>query len=171
MRRRFWFGYTPWVTPQTHIRQLLDDHGAPYVVVEHPTAATAAEAATARGTPLAMGGKSIVMKLDRGLGFVMLVTAGDRQVDNRLLRRHLGVRRYRFATPDELLEHTGLTPGCVPPFGRPVFDLALYVDAARATAPEIAFSLATHTASVRMATADWLAVARPTDVFPFAREP
>lgn len=122
-----------------------------------------------RGLPQGMGGKSLVMKLERT--FAMVVVGGDRVIDNRKLRRHLGLRRYRFATKQELHDLTGLIPGCVPPFGRPVFELPLYVDAARAALPDLAFSLGSHTRSVRMATAHWLAVAVPTDVFDLTRLP
>lgn len=147
---------------------LLRAHAVPYEIVDHPRAISAEEAAANRGTPLAMGGKSLVMKLERT--FAVLVVGGDRAIDNRKLRRHLGLRRYRFATAEELATLTGLTPGAVPPFGRPVFDLPLYVDADRAVLEPLAFSLASHTRSVRMATADWLRVATPTEVFPFTRD-
>ncbi|HHO53615.1 MAG TPA: hypothetical protein ENK18_22775 [Deltaproteobacteria bacterium] len=157
------------MTPSDRILALLSGHGADFRILDHPEARSAPEAAAARGTPLRIGGKSLVMKLDRGIGFALLVVGGDRQVDNRLLRAHLRVRRYRFATTEELLRHTGLTPGCVPPFGRPVFDLPLYVDEQRACLPRIAFSLGSHTRSVIMDTADWLAIARPAEVFSLSR--
>ena len=149
------------------IEALLRGAEVAYRVLEHPAADTAVDVARVRGTPLAIGGKSLVMKLDRGIGFAVLVVGGDRRIDNRLLRRHLGLRRYRFATRDELAELTGLVPGCVPPFGRPLFDLPLYVDAERLSHDRIAFSLASHTRSAEMAVSDWLSVAKPTDVFGF----
>ena len=109
------------------------------------------------------------MKTDRR-GFVVLALRGSDAVFNRALRRHLSIRRYRFATLDELHALTGLTPGCVPPFGRPVFDMPLYVEARLAAADRIAFSAGSHTDSILMATADWLAAAQPEDVFSFAQD-
>ena len=158
-------GYNVAMDLRTTILDLVADR--PFDLIDHGPARTATEAAAARGTPLQIGGKSIVMKL--GQTFAMLVVGSDRQVDNRLLRRHLGVRRYRFATVEELARLTGLSPGAVPPFGRPVFDLPLYVDADRARLDRIAFSLASHRRSVCMATSDWLAVAKPDDIFAFTR--
>lgn len=143
--------------------------GAPYRPIEHAAAATAEQAAAARGTPLEIGGKTLLMKVGRGEDFALVVVSGARVVDSRLLRRHLGVQRLRFATAAELLARTGLAPGCVPPFGRPVFDLPLLADAATAAAAEIAFALGTHTASARMATADWLRAARP-ELLPLSRD-
>lgn len=156
------------MTVEHRIAALLSGAGVPWERLEHPFADTAIGVALARGTPLAMGGKSLVLKLDRGIGFAVLAVPGDQRLDNRRLRAHLGLRRYRFATPDELLALTGLTPGCVPPFGHPVFDVPLFVDAGLASGEEVAFSLGSHTHSARMVTADWLAAARPADVFPFA---
>ena len=148
---------------------LLSDRSAVHEVIEHEAAATAAEVAAARGTPLEMGGKSIVMKLDRGIGFAVLVLGGHRALDNPSLRKNLGARRYRFAAIEELHELTGLTPGCVPPFGRPVFDLPLYVDEATARSVQIAFAAASHTRSIVMGTADWLELAEPTKILPLSR--
>lgn len=157
------------MTVEERIIALLVDAGVPWERLEHEHAATAEAAAAMRKTPLHIGGKSLLMKLDRGIGLALLVVPGSRRVDNRALRQHLGLRRYRFATREELLALTGLTPGCVPPFGRPVFDAPLYVDARLAAESEVAFSLGRHTASARMATRDWLAAARPTDIFDFSQ--
>jgi len=149
----------------------LEASGHPFQAVHHAAAHSAREAAELRGTPLEIGGKSLVMKLDRGIGFAVLALPGHRAVHNRMLRHHLRVRRYRFATLEELDGLTGLKPGSVPPFGRPIFDLPLYVDAGLAAAPRIAFTAGSREHSVVMQTEDWLAVARPTDVFEFTRDP
>lgn len=159
--------YNRLVTAADRVQALLA--GVPHVILDHPPASDSVSAARARGTPLEHGGKSLLMKLDRGIGFAILVVGGDRRIDNAALRRHLRVRRYRFATEAELKQITGLQPGCVPPFGRPVFDVPLLVDADTAARDRIAFSLASHTRSVVMATADWLAVAKPDQVFPFTK--
>jgi prolyl-tRNA editing enzyme YbaK/EbsC (Cys-tRNA(Pro) deacylase) len=61
----------------------------------------------------------------------------------------------RFATPEELRALTGLVPGCVPPFGRPILDLPLYVDESVLANDRIAFNAGLLTESFIMATADW----------------
>jgi len=153
---------------------LLREHGVEVEVRGHPPATTAEEAAALRGTALADGCKAIVMKLGSGerAFFAVFALAADRSIDNRRLRRHLRVRRYRFATADELAALTGgLKPGGVPPFGRPLFDLPLYVDADRAATAQMWFTNGSRTTSVRIAVADWLAVAQPADVFAFTHPP
>lgn len=152
----------------------LRDHGAHVEVRDHDAASTAEEAAARRDTALADGCKAIVMKLGSGARarFAVLAFAADRSIDNRKLRRHLGVRRYRFATREELAELTGgLLPGSVPPFGRPFVDLPLYVDAARTTNPRMWFTNGSRTQSVQVEVRDWLSVASPDDVFAFTRDP
>jgi len=151
------------------ISVLLSEAEVAFERIAHAPAKSADEAAKFRGTPLEIGGKSLVMKTDRR-GFIVLALRGSDAVFNRALRKHLGIRRYRFATLEELDTLTGLTPGCVPPFGRPVFDMPLYVDAGLANAARIAFTAGSHTDSIVMRTADWLAAAKPADVFPFSRD-
>jgi prolyl-tRNA editing enzyme YbaK/EbsC (Cys-tRNA(Pro) deacylase) len=135
----------------------------PHERIEHGVSRTAEEAAAARGTVLHEGGKAIVMKL-HGRGFVLIALRGSDALSGRLLRQAFGVQRYRFATREELLALTGLEPGCVPPLGRPVLELPLFVDAALAGSERVVFTLGAHTCSARLATGDWLQVARPEAV-------
>ena len=158
---------------QPSVFDRIQDHlrgaGVRWTPLLHAPAHSAEEAARLRGTPLDMGGKSLVMKLDRGIGFAVLVLQGSRVIDNRALRHHLGLRRYRFATRDELHEHTSLAPGCVPPFGRPIFDLPLYIDAELTQRTEIVFTPGRPDRSVRMATETWLDLAAPEGTHPLSK--
>lgn len=155
--------------PTRAIFALLDQAGVPYERIEHPAARTSEEAAAVRGTPLAIGGKSLLFKIGKQPDFRLCIVSAARQTDNRPMRKFFGVQKLRFARREELLQHTGLAPGCVPPFGRPIFDLPLFVDAALADEEELAFTAANHQISVRMRMADYLAVARPDGVFHFSR--
>ena len=133
----------------------------------HDEALNAEQAAAARGTPLSMGGKSLLMKLD-GIGMAVVAIPGDARLSGALLRRGLGVARYRFARPEELAATLGLPPGAVPPFGRPVFPLPLFVDARLAAGPQLVFALGSRRRSARVATADYLARAQPDRVVPLS---
>jgi prolyl-tRNA editing enzyme YbaK/EbsC (Cys-tRNA(Pro) deacylase) len=148
------------VTPADRLLDLLAASGRPYTVLEHAEAVTGEEAAAARGTPLALGGKSVVLKIDR-IGLVVLVVGSDRRVDGKALRRALGVQRYRFVSPEELQAWTGLTPGEVPPFGRPLVDAALYVGEDFLAREEVVFAAASRVRSLRMRVEDWRVVADP----------
>lgn len=147
------------------IHRLLSTAGVAWEEKEHAPARTAEEAAAARGCPIEIGAKSIVLKTDDA--FRLFVLSGAAMLRSRLIRSHLGVRRTRFATATELHELTGLEPGAVPPFGAPVLPLELYVDSGLLLGPRVAFTPGVRTASIIMDTGDYLEAARP-QIFSFA---
>ena len=67
------------------------------------------------------------------------------------------------------MDLTGLVPGSVPPFGKPVLDLELYVDNSIVHNEKIAFNAGSLTNSIIMSTKDYLDVAHP-QIFPFSKE-
>jgi prolyl-tRNA editing enzyme YbaK/EbsC (Cys-tRNA(Pro) deacylase) len=77
----------------------------------------------------------------------------------------------RFATADELKAATGLVPGSVPPFGRPILPFDLYLDSALTSNDRIAFNAGSLTDSMIVPMVDYLRVAQPADCFPFSVEP
>jgi len=160
------------------IVDLLTSEGVPFKVVSHPPCRTSQESRAARamgGGGDVVGAKAILAKMSyKGLTeFSVLVLEGDKRIDPKALRRQLpGLKEFRFATPEEMADQTGgLTPGCMPPFARPIFErLAhLYLDAdlAALEAP-VGFNLACHTQSLILHGPDYVRVARASAVFPFA---
>lgn len=79
--------------------------------------ATVAEAAAALGVGTDQIVKSLVFLVDGVARLV--VAAGLRPVETRLLAAELGVsrKRVRLASPDEALAATGFRVGAMPPFG------------------------------------------------------
>lgn len=148
------------------IRQFLTAEGIEYREVHHPPTRTSEESAQARGEPLRHGGKALLVKTDDQ--FRLFVLPADMRLDSRQVRRELGVRKTRFATRDELLELTGLEPGSVPPFGRPILDFELYVESAVTENERIAFNAGSLTDSIVLAVDDYLRVAAPARVMSFA---
>lgn len=156
------------VTTEAILAHLAECGAAPLRVVDHAETRTSEESAAARGEPLSVGGKAILMKV--GDDFRLFVLPADRKISAAAVRKHFAVKNLRFATPEELFNRTGLVPGSVPPFGRPVMPFDLYVDPAVTENDRIAFNAASLTRSIVLATADYLAAARP-EVFPFADPP
>jgi prolyl-tRNA editing enzyme YbaK/EbsC (Cys-tRNA(Pro) deacylase) len=76
---------------------------------------TAEMAAAAVGAPLGSIVKSLLFLVNDKL--VLVLVAGDRRADTKLLRRLLGAskRQLRIARPEEVLERTGYVVGGVPP--------------------------------------------------------
>ncbi len=148
------------------IRELLTRNDVAFREVEHAPTFTSEESARARGEDLRIGGKALLMK--SGDAFRLFVLPADRKVDSAAIRQELGIRKMRFASRDELLDLTGLVPGCVPPFGKPVLPFDLFVDAAIRENDRIAFNAGSLTNSVIMGVDDYLRVADPTGVFGFS---
>ena len=86
---------------------------------------------------LSSGAKALICKVDAQ--FVMFVIPADRKLDSKRVRQALGIRALRFATPDELRELTGLSPGAVPPFGS-LFGLPTHCDSRLAENERINFN-------------------------------
>lgn len=145
---------------------LLDGAGVRYRRIEHGPTRTSEESAQARGAPLRIGGKTLLLL--RPDGFALFVLSAARKLDSGAVRKHFGTRRLRFATRQELHELTGLVPGCVPPFGPPVLPFSVYADPSVLDNDEIAFNAGSLTQSIIMPTADWNRLVEPT-VFCFSK--
>jgi Ala-tRNA(Pro) deacylase len=142
------------------IRELLTRSGVRFREVEHPPTYTSEESARARGEELGVGAKALLMRTDDTLR--LFVLPADRKLDSAAVKRTLGVKRLRFATPEELAEQTGLVPGSVPPFGPPILPFELFADSAVGQCQDkVAFNAGSLTVSMILSAADWEAVARP----------
>jgi prolyl-tRNA editing enzyme YbaK/EbsC (Cys-tRNA(Pro) deacylase) len=144
----------------------LDQHGVPYRTVHHEPTRTSAASAEARGEELAVGGKAIVLKVDDVFG--LFVLSASLKLDSSAIRKRLGARKVRFASGEELVKLTGLAPGAVPPFGRPILELDLYIDESIARNDRIAFNAGSLTDSVAMNASDYVRIAGGA-VFSFSK--
>ncbi len=148
------------------VRVFLDKHRAVYTLLHHPPTRTSEESARARGEDLSVGGKAILLKVDDR--FVLFVLSASLKIDSKKIKARFGARNLRFATSEELRDLTGLEPGAVPPFGRPVLPFELFVDESITGNRRIAFNAASLTDSIIMETAEYLRVAPHTE-FNFSR--
>jgi Ala-tRNA(Pro) deacylase len=140
------------------IESRLKQDGITYQVLRHEPVYTSEEAARVRGTPLASGAKALVCKGEAG--FVMFVVPAERKLDSHAVRRAKGWRKLRFATREEVLELTGLTPGSIPPFGS-LFDLPTLCDERLGENEVINFNAGDHSISVSMRYADYVLAEQP----------
>jgi Ala-tRNA(Pro) deacylase len=147
------------------IRGLLDANGVQYRLVRHEPTYTSEQSAEVRGESIRIGGKAILMKTDEI--FRLFVISAELRIDSKAIKKHLGVSNLRFANSEELLNLTGLVPGSVPPFGKPILPFDLCADPSIFENDRIAFNAGSLTDSLVMSSADYRGVARPV-VFPFA---
>jgi len=139
------------------ICEYLQRHQIPFRTVHHQPTMTSEESAKARGEDVKIGGKAIVMKIDDG--FKVFVLSAALKVDSKKVRKLCNATSVRFASKEELASLTGLVPGSVPPFGKPFFDLDLYIDTSVLQNERIAFNAGSLTDSIIMKTTDYLSVA------------
>ena len=148
------------------LMRFLHESGCAFELLTHPPVGGADEAAAVRGTPLERGAKSILFKVDDR--FALFVLSGSRGMSSNRVRRHLRARRTRFATVDELRQLTGLAPGSVPPFGRPVLPFDLFVDPSILAFDSFYCTAGLRTQSLEVPT-EWFREAVEAEVFPFSR--
>jgi prolyl-tRNA editing enzyme YbaK/EbsC (Cys-tRNA(Pro) deacylase) len=151
------------------LRAWLIREGVRFREVQHEPTLTSLDSARARGEELRVGGKALLMRGDDD--FALFVLPADRKVDSGAIRRELQLRKLRFASRDELGALTGLVPGGVPPFGRPILPFPLYVDLAIRDNDRIAFNAGSLTDSMILALDDYLRLAAPEKIFAFSAGP
>jgi Ala-tRNA(Pro) deacylase len=149
------------------IRELLNSQGVAFREVHHQPTLTSEESARARGEELRVGGKALLLKGEDDQ-YRLFVLPADRKLDSAAIRKRLGFKRLRFANADELKSLTGLVPGSVPPFGRPILPFDLYLDEAIRENDRIAFNAGSLTDSIILPMADYLRIAAPQDCFAFS---
>ena len=147
------------------IRQTLDDAKIAYRCVHHEPTHTSEQSAAARGESIEIGGKALLIKV--GEEFRLFVLSAALRLDSAAIRKHFGIKRARFATADELREMTGLVPGSVPPFGRPILPFDLFADESVLGNDRIAFNAGSLTDSIIMSVEDYIRIAKP-EVFRFS---
>jgi prolyl-tRNA editing enzyme YbaK/EbsC (Cys-tRNA(Pro) deacylase) len=148
------------------IRALLNESGAVYREVRHAPTLTSEDSARERGEDLQIGGKALLLKVNDT--FKLFVLSAAKQLDSGAIKERFGAKKTRFATPEELRELTGLVPGSVPPFGRPILPFDLYADESVVENEKIAFNAGSLTDSVIMLVRDYREIARP-EVFRFSK--
>jgi Ala-tRNA(Pro) deacylase len=139
------------------VRDFLSSAGIPFIEKQHAATFTSEQSALARGEPLSVGAKALVVKTDDR--HRLFVLPADRKIDSQAVKRALALKKMRFATAEELLELTGLVPGSVPPFGPPVLPLELFADPALGDNEKMAFNAGSLTTSIIMASADYRRIA------------
>jgi Ala-tRNA(Pro) deacylase len=142
------------------LTDLLDAAGIAYRRVDHAATYTCEDSARARNEPLQVGAKALLLKADAE--YAVAVMPADRKLDSGAVKRMLGAKSLRFATTEELLELTGLVPGALPPFGKPILPFPLFADVSTGREfGRVAFNAGSRTTSLILQREDWLTIAQP----------
>jgi len=149
------------------IRHMLIVKHIDFKEVHHPPTKTSAESAKTRGEDISTGGKALVLKI--GDSFKLFILSAAKKMDSKAIKQYFHIKRIRFATKVELFELTGLVPGAIPPFGKPILDFPLFVDNSILENQRIAFNAGSLTDSVIMSVPDYMKLAKPV-VFDFTKK-
>ena len=132
---------------------LLDAQAVEYALFHHRPILTYEDAAAVANDAGFGGveGKCLVLNVDGR--FAVYTTLAGARVDFKRIRAHLGARKVRLATADELRTHFGAEPGNAYPFGFAA-DVRILVDPALYALEWVLFSPALHTATIQVRGAD-----------------
>jgi Ala-tRNA(Pro) deacylase len=147
------------------IRDLLNKNSVAYKEIHHQPTFTSEESAKARGEDISIGGKAILMKVDKY--YKLFVLSASLKIDSTAIKKYFQAKKLRFASSEELHELTGLVPGAVPPFGKPILPLELSVDTSILANKKIAFNAGSLTDSIILSVPDYLKIAQPR-IFTFS---
>lgn len=163
-----------------NVCRIFEAAGVEYKLIEHEACRTSAESAAARaraGFPRAVGAKALLTKmtLDDGTSeFNVLVLPGPARLNSQALKAQVPrLKKFRFASSEELLDLCGVTPGEMPPFAGAVFGRTsrLFVDETISGVESVGFNVADLEHSIIVSARDYLSVAEPTAVLKFADWP
>ncbi len=155
------------------ITTLFDASGATYRVYKHTACRSSAESMATRealGITDAIGAKALLCKLYfKGWEetFATIVLPGTHVLDKVKFKSQLGLKMFRFATAEELMDIAGVEYGCMPPFGSQVFPKVskLYVSEALKDFPNVAFNAAYLEKSIVLPTEEYFRTINPDLVF------
>lgn len=155
------------------IHELLTFNNIEFKSLHHEVTPTSEDSARVRGEDLSTGGKALVLKHgddESNNSYALFVLSASRKLNTKTIKKELKSKNVRFAKANELADLTGgLVPGAVPPFGRPIINLDLYVDTSIEENSVIAFNCGSLTESVIMSVEDYLKVATPTKIMSFSK--
>jgi prolyl-tRNA editing enzyme YbaK/EbsC (Cys-tRNA(Pro) deacylase) len=161
------------------IEELFKQKGVEYKLFSHDICRTSEESAKVRaaaGFPDAVGAKALLCKVDFKGGlpseFVTFVLPGIHIMDKSKLKFHLPeIKFFRFCTAEELMNLAGVVSGCMPPFGKQVFEgiSRLYISSELKKFPRVAFNAAHLNQSIILKSEDYFKTVEPNDVFEFSK--
>lgn len=169
------------------ICRLLDACRSDYRVLSHSPCRTSAESAIARaeaGFPEAIGAKALLVKLNGpgnqtlelaarrpNIWFDVFVLPGPSRLDSQAIKTlFTDIKKFRFATPEEMFERCGVVPGCMPPFAHNVFPQLnrLFVDESLARYEWVGFNAGSLERSIVVRSRDYFRAADPAGTLNFA---
>ena len=145
--------------PVQQLKEFLEEAGVEYMCLTHPPAFTARQLAQHVKIAGDRVVKTVIIELDGKMA--MLVMPATWRVHWDRLSRILDTDFVDLADEQEFQSRfPDCEPGAMPPFGH-LFGMSVYCSEALTEQPELAFAAGTHSETIHMKTADFLALAQP----------
>ncbi|MFA5742923.1 MAG: YbaK/EbsC family protein [Candidatus Paceibacterota bacterium] len=141
--------------PYQKIIEALDLRGIKYEVFEHGPVYTSEQAAKAGGESINAGAKSLLLKADKD--FVLAVLPGGKKLSSKKLKKILGSKNLRFATPQEVKEAMGCEIGACYPLGS-IIGIRTIVDSSLLENDKISFNPGLHNKTIKLKSKDYLLI-------------
>ena len=140
------------------IVNLLKINNARYGETKHQPVYTSQQAAKVRGILESQIAKSLLLKC--GNDFVLAVLPGDRKLDSEKLKKLLKIRKFRFATPEEVKNKMGCEIGACFPFGN-LIGLSTIVDKSLSRNKVIFLNPGLHNVTMEIEWRDFYSIVKP----------
>jgi Ala-tRNA(Pro) deacylase len=147
----------------TRLIALLDEHHAPYRLIDHAPEGRTEIVSAMRGNALAQAAKCIVLMVKLGkktTRYVLAVIPGDARLDLNAIKALLGGTYVAFASTDVAERLAGSVAGTILPFSFTP-ELELIVDPALLANDELFFNAARLDRSLAIQSSDYVALAQP----------
>lgn len=105
--------------------------GVPFEATEHAAVYNMAEAGELNLPHPEADAKNLFVRDDKKRAYYLITVQGKKRVDLKAFRQARGTRPLSFASPEEMQEYLGLTPGAVTPLGAlndPQARVKVYID-------------------------------------------
>jgi Ala-tRNA(Pro) deacylase len=146
-----------------HLCELLDQHGAIYLVIEHEPEGRTEVIAKIRGNKIEQSIKSIVVqvRLNRKENIYCLANVpGDCRIDFHGIKRYFNADSVAFASRDKAQELTGCVIGAIPPFSFSD-QLQVLADPLIRDNEDVVFNAGRLDRSIFMKLEDYIRIAKP----------
>ena len=139
----------------------LKTNSVDYQEIDHDPIYTTQESSNITGLSLEEGAKCLLLKTKDN--FILVVLAGGNKLDSKKLKKALGIKDIRFATPAEVKDKLGCIVGACYPLGS-IASLATYLDKSLLSQPNISFSPGRHDKTIKLKTDDYLRIEKPQEL-------
>ncbi len=142
---------------EQRIKNILADSQIEFEETEHEAVYTSQKAAHVIGLESEEAGvKSLIFKSKKA-EYILVLNPGNQKVDTKKIAQMENTKSLHFASPEDVLEITGIPIGCVPPFGHRT-KLKTYLNEELLTCEYIYFNPGSHTKTIKMKSKDLLKV-------------